>query len=137
LKNTLGQDVQLFVEGINLVDLDFFTVSDPQCSLKTKEKGAVDVRWDFVGETEVIDNNLNPKWIKHFAVKYIFNRDLSLNFEVWNVSDTDDTKDLIGQVIFSLSDILKDKNQEVYMQLTLPTDNSMTQKQIKQAQNRG
>ena len=97
----------------------------------------MNARWDFVGETEVIDNNLNPKWIKHFAVKYIFNRDLSLNFEVWNVSDTDDSKDLIGQVVFNLSDILKDKNQEVYMTLTLPIDSSMTKKQISQAQNRG
>ena len=59
----MAQDVQLFVEGKDLVDLDFFTVSDPMCSLKTRQSNLELDPWVLTGETEVIDNNLNPKWI--------------------------------------------------------------------------
>ena len=55
--------MQLFVEGKDLVDLDFFTVSDPMCSLKTRQSNLELDPWVLTGETEVIDNNLNPKWI--------------------------------------------------------------------------
>ena len=86
------------MEGINLVDLDFFTVSDPMCSLKTRESNLQYVPWTLNGETEVIDNNLNPRWIKHFSVLYIFNRDIDLLFQVWNASDDNEEKELIGQI---------------------------------------
>ena len=26
------------------------------------------------GETEVVDNNLNPKWVAHFQVEYYFDK---------------------------------------------------------------
>ena len=71
-QNNVAQDVQLFVEGIDLVDLDFFTVSDPMCSLRVRESNKDYEPWTSAGETEVIDNNLNPKWINHFTVGYMF-----------------------------------------------------------------
>ena len=79
-KNEQGQEIQLFVEGKDLVDLDFFSVSDPICSLKTKEALVEHATWQWNGDTEVIDNNLNPKWIKHFNVWYNFVKDVDLHF---------------------------------------------------------
>lgn len=84
LKNEQGQEVELFVEGSDLVDLDFFSVSDPICTLRTRESNLKHATWQYNGETEVIDNNLNPKWIKHFKVWFIFIRDIELHFQVWN-----------------------------------------------------
>ena len=72
--------MQLFVEGKNLVDLDFFTVSDPICTLKTRDANVHDAEFKSAGETEVIDNNLNPLWIEHFTVMYSFKRDTELYF---------------------------------------------------------
>lgn len=65
-----GLDVQLFVSATKLANLDFLTVSDPQCTLKVKEANNAYAVQKTVGETEVIDNNLNPVWTKHFGVVY-------------------------------------------------------------------
>ena len=60
--------------------MDFFTVSDPMCSLKSRQCNQEHAAWVKVGETEVIDNNLNPCWIKHFSVNYNFTKDIELWF---------------------------------------------------------
>ena len=101
----MGQDVQLFVEGKNLVDLDFFTVSDPICSLKIRDSNVHDAEYKLSGETEVIDNNLNPLWIEHFTVLYSFKRDTELYFEVSNYNNATD-RELIGEVVFNLSELM-------------------------------
>ena len=79
LKNDEEQEVELFVEGQDLVDLDFFSVSDPMCTLHARECNKQLATWERIGETEVINNNLNPKWITNFSVRFIFNR----NKELW------------------------------------------------------
>ena len=68
------------MEGRDLVDLDFFSVSDPVCTLKTRESNMRHDTWKDNGKTEVIDNNLNPKWITHFNVHFIFVRDVDCWF---------------------------------------------------------
>ena len=98
------------MEGSDLVDLDFFTVSDPMCSLKTKESNKEHEPWKLNDETEVIDNNLNPRWVKHFTVGYMFQKDMDLWFQVWNVSDDNDSnKELIGEVRINLSKIMQSR----------------------------
>ena len=62
--------MQLFVSATKLANLDFLTVSDPQCVLKVKEANNAYAVQKTAGETEVIDNNLNPVWTKHFGVVY-------------------------------------------------------------------
>jgi hypothetical protein len=62
-----------------------------------------------VGETEVIDNNLNPILTKHFSVTYQFNRDRDLKFEVFNFN-TPTSKDLIGLCNVKLSEIMMADN---------------------------
>jgi Ca2+-dependent lipid-binding protein len=56
----------------------------------------------MVGETEVIDNNLNPVWTKHFDVIYKFNRDSELLFQVWNYNN-ESSRDLIGETMILLT----------------------------------
>ena len=83
------------MEGRDLVDLDFFSVSDPICLLKTRDSNVSYGTWHHIGETEVIDNNLNPKWIKSFSVWFHFTKDLDLRFMVNNYNDGNND-DLIG-----------------------------------------
>ena len=106
LQNEQGQEIQLFVEGKDLVDLDFFSVSDPICVLYTKEALVEYATPQWNGETEVIDNNLNPKWIKHFNVWYNFVKDLELRFEVQNYNGDSEKNDLIGSATLSLSKLM-------------------------------
>ena len=56
--------IELFVSAKNLTDLDTFTLSDPVCTLKVKNSKLGG--YISYGETEVVDNNLNPKWVEHF-----------------------------------------------------------------------
>ena len=112
--------MQLFVEGKNLVDLDFFTVSDPICTLKTRDANVIDVDYKFSGETEVIDNNLNPLWIEHFTVLYSFKRDTELYFQVWNYNTATD-RDLIGEIKLKLSEIMTTSGLSVTKTLMLPS----------------
>ena len=64
-------------------------------------------------------------------MKFIWNRDLDLKFEVWNVNDNSEgSRDLIGEVLIKLSDIVKDKNQEQLLVLSLPLRDNMTKKEI-------
>jgi hypothetical protein len=79
-----GMDVQIFVSATNLKNLDFFTLSDPQCSLKARSTTIDYAPFKHVGDTEVIDNHLSPSWIKHFTVEYIFHKDKELWFQVYN-----------------------------------------------------
>ena len=126
--------MELFVEGQDLVDLDFFSVSDPICTLKTRESNLPLATFNFNDETEVVYNNLNPKWIKHFSVWFIFVRDIDLWFQVWNYNGPD-SKDLIGECEVSLSRLMLTPGQKMTIRLTLPE--KTTDKKIKNRQNRG
>ena len=66
---TQASVVQIFVSANNLADLDLITQSDPLCTLKMKN-GNTHGKYTKVGETEVVDNNLNPVWVEHFDVTY-------------------------------------------------------------------
>ena len=135
LKNEQGQEVQLFVEGRDLVDLDFFSVSDPFCSLKTKESYLKHATWELNGETEVIDNNLNPRWLQHFTVKYIFVKDRDLCFQVYNYNDQT-SRDLIGEAETSLSKLMMSPGQTMRLRLELNESKTGT-KRIRNRKNRG
>ena len=64
-----------------------------------------DAPYKVLGETEVIDNNLNPQWLRHFSINYVFHLDKELQFQVWNYNTAND-KDLIGQATISLNALM-------------------------------
>ena len=53
---SLQMQVNLFVSGRKLKDLDTFSKSDPRCILYEKRNN----NWVKVGQTEQIMNTLNP-----------------------------------------------------------------------------
>ena len=57
----------------NLVDLDTFTVSDPQIEVYLKNGKAGS--YSLLGKTECIDNNLNPDFVTTFTVDYFFEKE--------------------------------------------------------------
>ena len=67
----------------------------------------------------MIDNNLNPKWIKSFCVWFIFTKDLDLRFRVHNYNDPED-RDLIGECELCLTEIMMAPGQSKKITLTLP-----------------
>ena len=95
----------MFVQASNLTNLGNFRLSDPQCQLRIKEANNDYAVQRTVGETEVIQNDLNPEWKKDFTVIYQFNKDSLLLFQVWHFVDPKN-KTLIGEVECRLTEII-------------------------------
>ncbi len=51
----------------------------------------------MIGQTETIDNNLDPQWVKHFQIDYYFHKTIYLKFDVFD-EDSSGEHDLIGYI---------------------------------------
>ena len=116
--NTLNesmQKVEIFISARNLLDMDFFSKSDPY--VKVYFTSGPSRQQAYLGKTETIDNNLNPNFVKSFKLDYIFEVKQELFFEVF---DEDDGKndDFIGSVRTTLGTIAGAKNQTCFLDLT-------------------
>ena len=69
-EENLGQAVELHISCTALKNLDTFSKSDAQVRVYIKDVKQTD--WKFVGATEVMENNLNPKFAKAIEVFYKF-----------------------------------------------------------------
>uniref|UniRef100_A0A8C5II89 Myotubularin related protein 14 n=1 Tax=Junco hyemalis TaxID=40217 RepID=A0A8C5II89_JUNHY len=67
----------------NLLDLDTFSKSDPVVVLFVQVSGSSE--WKEFGRTEVIDNTLNPDFVRKFVLDYYFEEKQNLRFDVYNV----------------------------------------------------
>ncbi|NWY04762.1 CPNE9 protein, partial [Nothoprocta ornata] len=64
----------------NLLDMDTFSKSDPVVVLFVQ--GAGSSEWKEFGRTEVIDNTLNPDFVRKFVLDYYFEEKQNLRFDV-------------------------------------------------------
>lgn len=64
--------VELHISGRKLKDLDFFSKSDPVCHFfQWNDRGR---QWVKFGQTEIVNNNLNPDFKTYFNVDYQFEK---------------------------------------------------------------
>lgn len=82
------EKITLHLSCRNLADLDTFSVSDPVCHLFVND-GEDPNKWLLFGETEQIENNLNPDFVTHFAMDYYFEREQRLKVKVYDVDITE------------------------------------------------
>uniref|UniRef100_UPI003AABF605 copine-8 isoform X1 n=1 Tax=Centroberyx gerrardi TaxID=166262 RepID=UPI003AABF605 len=75
--------VEITVSGRNLLDRDTFSKSDPICVLYTQ--GIGNKEWREFGRTEVIDNTLNPDFVRKFILDYFFEERQNLRFDLYDV----------------------------------------------------
>ena len=102
--------ISLHISGTKLKDMDVLSLSDPMCVLFVNSGDG----WKEFGRTEVIQNNLNPEWVTHFTVMYIFEIRQPLLFKVYDVdhgkADCDLSKqDFIGEAEVELSQIVNER----------------------------
>uniref|UniRef100_A0A8C9TK13 Copine 8 n=1 Tax=Scleropages formosus TaxID=113540 RepID=A0A8C9TK13_SCLFO len=72
--------VEITVSCRNLLDRDTFSKSDPICVLYTQAIG--NKEWREFGRTEVIDNTLNPDFVRKFILDYFFEERQNLRFDL-------------------------------------------------------
>ena len=68
--SALSMPVNLFISGRKLKNLDTFSKSDPQCKVFEMHNN----QWRQIGQTEIINNNLNPNFETTFTVGYFFEK---------------------------------------------------------------
>ena len=91
----------------NLPNLDTFTRTDGFVVLYHKQGNM----WKKLGHTEIIMDNLDPKWVKSFEVQYFFEKREFYKAVVYDVDDFDHIDDyslhtMAGQVEFGLHEVV-------------------------------
>ncbi|KAL3058035.1 hypothetical protein OYC64_010251 [Pagothenia borchgrevinki] len=75
--------IEITVSCRNLLDMDTFSKSDPVVVLYIQGLGTKE--WREFGRTEVIDNTLNPDFVRKFVLDFFFEEKQNLRFDVYNV----------------------------------------------------
>lgn len=116
LSNVVSEDsepVNLYFSCKKLHDADILSKSDPFIKLFTVDQKGVQC---FVGNTEVIMNNLNPDFETAIKVEYVFEMHQKYLVEVWDVDNVKTMKgDFLGSTNFVLGEIMGSQyNLKVY-----------------------
>ncbi|XP_019202722.1 copine-8 isoform X3 [Oreochromis niloticus] len=99
--------VEITVSCRNLLDRDTFSKSDPICVLYTQAMG--NREWREFGRTEVIDNTLNPDFVRKFILDYFFEERQNLRFDLYDVDSKSanlSKHDFLGQAHCTLGEIV-------------------------------
>ena len=102
----LSMKVILSIRCKQLKDLDTFSKSDPYCIVRETTKGLNKV-W---GQTETMQNNLNPVFKKSIEVPYFFEKQQIFMFEI-NDDDGNGQFDRIGTISTTMGAIMGAKQQ--------------------------
>ncbi|XP_019732672.1 copine-8 isoform X2 [Hippocampus comes] len=97
--------VEITVSCRNLLDRDTFSKSDPICVLYTQGMG--NKEWREFGRTEVIDNTLNPDFVRKFILDYFFEERQNLRFDLYDVDSKSanlSKHDFLGQAYCTLGE---------------------------------
>ncbi|XP_013920989.1 PREDICTED: copine-9 [Thamnophis sirtalis] len=112
--------VELTVSCRNLLDMDTFSKSDPVVIVYIQE--TADKEWREFGRTEVIDNTLNPDFVRKFVLDYYFEEKQNLRFDVYNVDsktcNLPKSKDFLGQAFVALGEIIGSQRGRLERNLT-------------------
>jgi hypothetical protein len=97
----------LFLSCLHLPNLDVASKSDPQITVTLSDARGIRV----IGKTEIVADNLNPKFATAIPLDYYFEEVQNLTFEVHDVDAT--SRDYIGQVTCTVGDIFGARGQEL------------------------
>ncbi|XP_005801239.1 copine-8 isoform X1 [Xiphophorus maculatus] len=99
--------VEITVSCRNLLDMDTFSKSDPICVLYAQGMG--NKEWREFGRTEVIDNTLNPDFVRKFMLDYFFEERQNLRFDLYDVDSKSanlQKHDFLGQAYCTLGEVV-------------------------------
>ncbi|NXX79668.1 CPNE9 protein, partial [Urocolius indicus] len=91
----------------NLLDMDTFSKSDPMVVLFVQGSGSSE--WKEFGRTEVIDNTLNPDFVRKFVLDYYFEEKQNLRFDQEPLGSHGavlGVQDFLGQAFVALGEVI-------------------------------
>ncbi|GBG84779.1 hypothetical protein CBR_g39156 [Chara braunii] len=132
--------VQISLSASSLLDMDVFSKSDPMVVVELCETNTDVLVWSEIGRTEIIWNDLNPKWAKNFTLSYRFHAVQLLRFSVYDVdtlprrsssssSNGESTvrledQDFLGVTECSLAELVQAHGQVLTRELRAPPQSS-------------
>ncbi|XP_064821639.1 copine-9-like isoform X4 [Oncorhynchus masou masou] len=100
--------IEVTVSCRSLLNMDTFSKSDPVVVLYVQGIGTKE--WREFGRTEVIENTLNPDFVRKFVLDFFFEEKQNLRFDAYNVdtrsSNISKHKDFLGQMFCTLGEII-------------------------------
>ncbi|KAM4720914.1 copine-9 [Rhinophrynus dorsalis] len=111
--------IEITVSCRNLLDMDTFSKSDPVVVLYVQ--GIGNKEWAEFGRTEVIDNTLNPDFVRKFVLDYFFEEKQNLRFDVFNVDSRScniSKHDFLGQAFCTLGEVIGSQRSRLEKPLT-------------------
>ena len=93
--------------------MDVMSKSDPQVWVYLQDQGASG-KWAMIGKTEMIKDNLDPKFTKSIELSYFFEHVQHLKFMVYDIdkpSGGAESQDFIGEMFTTVGNILGAKGQ--------------------------
>ncbi|NXX54520.1 CPNE9 protein, partial [Scopus umbretta] len=101
----------------NLLDMDTFSKSDPVVVLFVQGSGSSE--WKEFGRTEVIDNTLNPDFVRKFVLDYYFEEKQNLRFDPpGSHSAVLGAQDFLGQAFVALGEVIGSQRGRLERALT-------------------
>ena len=100
----------IYLEAHKLPNLDLASKSDPFARVYIRE--LKNKSWAFVGETEVVENNLDPRWNTSMKVNYYFEKKQIMKIEVFDDEGVGEDPTLIGICETTLASIMAARNSE-------------------------
>lgn len=108
IAESTSSTVELSISCLDLPDCDIITKSDPQVFVYLLDLLSKDKKSE-IGRTEVIQDNLNPKFVKKIIMQYRFEQVQKLRFEVYDI-DSVGSNDFLGSVDTTLADIVTSRS---------------------------
>eukprot|EP00283_Hemiselmis_rufescens_P009182 CAMPEP_0173421716 /NCGR_PEP_ID=MMETSP1357-20121228/2720_1 /TAXON_ID=77926 /ORGANISM="Hemiselmis rufescens, Strain PCC563" /LENGTH=570 /DNA_ID=CAMNT_0014384659 /DNA_START=97 /DNA_END=1806 /DNA_ORIENTATION=- len=98
--------IRLTIECSGLQNKDTFSKSDPTCIVQMKGQ---DGRWNEVGRTEKVNNDLNPKFKTKIETDYLFEEVQDMQFLVYDIDGASaklDDHDFLGSLSTTMGGIV-------------------------------
>ncbi|KAG9281044.1 copine-8 isoform X1 [Astyanax mexicanus] len=101
--------VEITVSCRNLLDRDTFSKSDPSKLFRLHPLYDSYLYQECFGRTEVIDNTLNPDFVRKFILDYFFEERQNLRFDLYDLDSKSENlskHDFLGQMYCTLGEVV-------------------------------
>ena len=106
--------IEMTISCRNLMNKDILSKSDPFCTVLMKDSWSE--KFNEIGRTETVVDNLSPEWVKKFVISYSFETVQKMRFEVWDVDP--EKKEFLGEFETTLADIVAYSGRQFVGKLT-------------------